>query len=79
MKIEKGIPIPDRMRRPYKKRSVFIDNELNVTLSKLRAGDSFVITEDRRRCNCYLRAVKLKITITTRKINGEGWRIWRTA
>lgn len=68
MEVETGIPIPPR-QPPGKwvsmARSMFI-------------GQSFVVKTDAER-KCALRInTKLKdVQLTSRKLNGSGWRIWR--
>ncbi len=66
IKIEKGIKIPERES---------ISNAVKNALLKMKKGDSFLYSFDRR---TVLRlARKMKIKILTRKENGSGFRIWR--
>lgn len=66
MKIEPDIPIPQR------------GATLMRFMALMKIGDSFMST-DKKRQHAYDIAERLKIRVTTRKINGEGIRIWRTA
>jgi len=49
---------------------------LRTALKAMKAGDSFVWE-----CNKapFDAARQLKMKITTRKVNGEGYRVWRVA
>lgn len=66
--IEDGIPIP-MGRGQY--------SWLKETLIALRPNQSFIVASDAKRTSVLSRAKELKIKVTTRKINGEGYRIWR--
>lgn len=68
LKVDKGIPIPPRQR------SKWAD-----LLKKMAVGDSFMVQSCGER-DCALRAncCKHGIKVVSRKINGEGYRIWRT-
>jgi len=70
VKIEKGIKLPPGRcaleGQLYQLRSV---------LDSMQAGDSFLWKQPSH--NAYKAANQLGIKISTRKINGSGYRIWR--
>ena len=72
-KIEQGIPIPPRGSCLRGKTSHF--------LSTFTVGDSALLRDYTRRqsLDLYHAAKRLKIKITVRKLNGTGFRVWRTA
>ena len=70
LKVEKGIPIPDRAG----------EGELSGvtnTLGKIKVGESFMWPVALRRNNLYLFARRLGIQITIRKLNARHCRVWR--
>lgn len=67
VKIESGIPVP----RKQPKRS-----PLDAIFAAMRPGDSFVW----KNANTPLMyAKRMGIRITTRKLNGDGYRVWLKA
>lgn len=67
IKVESGIPIPPRYSR---------DSKLAL-LRSMKPGDSFVVTKLSERSMFLNQAKRDKINVTTRKLNGDGYRIWR--
>lgn len=68
LKIESGIPIPPRQAQGFWAK----------TLLDMKEGDSFVVETRRERdsvLNCSKRTAG--VPVTTRKLNGAGYRIWR--
>lgn len=67
-KIEKGIPIPrEDYGTPYR------------FLKQLKVGDSFVV-ESVSKVRMHLKnSVRHGVLITSRKVDGVGYRIWRIA
>lgn len=65
-KIEKGIPIPSTIKTTGP----------TALLRSLKVGDSFTST---KRSGWHDYAMNAGITITTRKIGSQQFRIWRTA
>lgn len=71
IKIESGIAIPPRPPLPITK-----------DMAKLKVHQSFRLPETHSRHVAYASARRLKIKVTTRKVEEEGWngiRVWRTA
>lgn len=66
-KLEQGIPIP--ARQPT--------GGIKALLSKMKAGESFVVPTLAERNSIFMGAKRAKIPVTTRKLNGDGFRIWR--
>jgi hypothetical protein len=67
-KIESGIPIPKkRLRTPF----------WSNTVAALKPGNSFKVDTDQARIAVMHAASRQGIEVTTRKLNGEGYRIWR--
>lgn len=64
LKIESGIPAPDK-RSEYK-----------VVFDKMKAGDSFVVDKLERRNRAYNVGSRLGHKITSKKIDGVGYRVW---
>lgn len=73
MKIEKGVPIPQRVR-----------TRIGQLLRQMKVGDSFEVSEDEiRRPNIYTLALRARIVITVKTIRNKetgavSFRIWRT-
>ena len=63
IQIDKGIPIPNRFKYPFK------DMEI---------GDSFYLTKEEKTYNIHKLAKKAGIKVLTRREN-DGRRIWRIA
>lgn len=69
MNIEKNIPIWRKSEREGKLK------QIRTTLSQMKPGDSFLYNGTNF---CIFRAAQqLNISITTRKVSGEGYRVWR--
>ena len=68
VKIQAGIPIPPRSDCLQK---------WGPFLLSMSAGESFLVTESRQVNLLLTQAKRRGVRITTRKINGEGWRVWR--
>lgn len=67
IKIDHGIPVPPS--RPVSK--------WEPILRAMKTGDSFVVPK-LFECQAILRvAMKSGLIVTTRKLNGDGWRVWR--
>lgn len=67
IKIESNIPLPTE-RRKYN------------SIRTMEIGDSFLVNKATG-VACvrqYLRQTDLNITLTSRKINNDEWRVWRT-
>ena len=66
--VQTGTPVPERSEslRGIERR----------TLATMKKGDSFLMSK-RYLTNCYRAATSLGIKVTTRKIDGEGIRVWR--
>lgn len=69
LEIERGIPIPG------KHLSSLAIARVRAALLKAKPGDSFMIVTPST--EPYRIAAGLNMKITMRKINGEGWRVWR--
>lgn len=69
--VEKNVPPPDGRFQANGKFA-----ELRRTLQSMKAGDSFVCP-----CNksAFRAAQQVNVKITTRKENGQGWRVWRVS
>jgi hypothetical protein len=65
--IEHALPIPPMH-----------DNKMRRTLAKLEVGDSFLL-EGVSQQTVYSAARRVGIGISTRKMDGEGVRVWRVA
>jgi hypothetical protein len=69
VKIDKGIPIPERKFAVEGKH-----HELRQALLGMNCGDSFAWPENRKP---YKAADQVGVVIKTRKVNGSGYRVWR--
>jgi hypothetical protein len=65
--INKGVAIPP------KQRGVVAD-----LIRTMHVGDSFLVDRERSRMQAFEAARRIGVTITTRKIDGQGFRVWRT-
>ena len=66
--IERNVPIPRR----YKSR-----NEYPTILGSMKVGESFVLETDSQRQGFLSAAKRYGFSITSRKIDGGGYRVWR--
>lgn len=64
--IDKGIPIPKRHRC-----------QVRETLESMQVGDSIGFTEFQQYHYTYNVAREARISVTGRKLESGGWRIWR--
>lgn len=71
MKIEKNIPIPSK--------NTGQTNKWRVLFKSMKVGDSITLETEKERAAILRSADYHKIKITTRKIDGQGFRAWRTA
>jgi len=70
IQIEKGIPLIPKCG--------CLHGQWLLLLQKMDVGDSFVVnTQDERDCVLRVNTKTHNIRVTTRKINGIGYRIWR--
>jgi hypothetical protein len=67
VKIESGVPIPPRES----------GGKWRMLIWGMNVGDSFLVPTNGERCAVISAAIQLSISVTTRKVNGEGYRIWR--
>ena len=73
IKIDKNQPLPkdkwvdDSMMGAYRK-----------ALCSMKQGDSFMVNDDRDYKLAYRAAGQVLVKIKTRKVNGQGYRIWRS-
>ena len=73
IKIDKNQPLPkdkwvdDSMIGAYRK-----------ALCSMNQGDSFIVNDETAYKLAYRAARQVLITIKTRKVNGQGFRIWRS-
>lgn len=67
-KIEKGIPVLERTASNRTWRNL---------LEKMSIGDSFVVLREPERRSVIRSAHYAGMKVVTRKVNGEGWRIWK--
>lgn len=68
IKIEKGIPIKGKPRK----------SSLLTTIAEMEVGDSFAAPESARKRLHYWRA-RTGVKLTSRTIDAETIRVWRTA
>lgn len=72
-KIEKGVPIPQRVR-----------TRIGQLLREMKVGDSFEVREDEiKRPNLYTLALRARIVITVKTVRDKesgavSFRVWRT-
>lgn len=66
MKIEKGIPIPKCDRSHWW-----------AVLIAMTPGDSFRVETDRERLSILRCAQRYGVPVTSRKLDGNGYRVWR--
>jgi hypothetical protein len=71
IKIERGIPIPNN-------RYAGVQAVIREAFRKMEVGESCVIPETAN-SGAYQCAKQVRIQIKTRKLNGDGYRVWRTA
>ena len=69
MKIEKGIPIPERRQGTSSK----------YPIAKMVVGDSIVVENRSQSLYVWRLSKLLGITITTRELDNGTVRVWRTA
>ena len=67
-KIEKGIPIPPRYNG---------EQRWTNLMSKMEPGDSFLVSFDEDRKAILMAARRAGFNVLTRKMPGEGYRVWR--
>ncbi len=66
LKIEHGIEVPPITRGRYK-----------LALTEMKEGDSFVVDDRQGQISALVAAKRLGVPVTTRKITGLGYRLWR--
>ncbi len=71
MKFETGIPIPPK--------SESRKTETKLTLEGMKVNQSFVAEDETTRTRYLQMAKRLGVKVTSRKVDGKGYRIWRTA
>jgi hypothetical protein len=69
MKIDRSIPLP--LGRFYTTGKL---HELRETIRRMKIGESFVWHENKHPYAC---ADQVKCKIITRKIDGNGYRVWK--
>ena len=73
MRIESGIPIPSsRHTNPA-------INELRDTFKKMKVGQSVVVDWLKENAQIYHTARDVGARVSIRKVDGQGWRVWRVA
>ena len=71
--IEKGITMPAPIEHG---RAESVCKDIRATLEAMQAGDSFVIDSHREQTLALRTAQRMGLTVTTRKLNGGGVRVW---
>ena len=71
MKIEKGIPLPPA--KGGKK------TELSETLAQMEPGDSILLEVEKKAMQLKQTGSRRGYKMAFRKIDGQGWRVWRLA
>lgn len=67
LKIEKGVLMPPRVHC----------QKLLKQLKEMEVGDSFPVSSDKEYKRLRMLAYRNEIKISGRKVDNEGWRIWR--
>src|SRR5689334_11973831 len=70
MKIDKGIAMPTRLAS--------LRSAISKAVASMSIGDSIGSLSEKQRDTAFSSARRIGFSIASRKINGEGYRIWRT-
>ncbi len=79
--IQHGIPVQPSKRGHFRRGAVGnYTSELSMVMTDMPVGSSFLVRTERERADAARRTSLFKVKgmrFAIRKIDGQGWRIWR--